>query len=158
MPIDRGPFNLLQDDDGSNLVGSVWNKAAIKTVILDPADAAIPVIATGTWTPSDASGAGLVLTSQYPCRYWKIDKHVSIVGTVTFPVTANAAQATIGGLPFACGGTPGGLYLTYAGSTGLMRINASTTAIVFWTNVGDPRPNSSLSGAVVYFTGMYLTA
>jgi hypothetical protein len=40
--IDRAPFNLLQDDDGSNLVGSIWNKAAIKTVLLDPIDAALP--------------------------------------------------------------------------------------------------------------------
>jgi len=41
MPIDRGPWTALVDDDGSNLVGSIWNKDKIKTVILDPTDAAI---------------------------------------------------------------------------------------------------------------------
>jgi hypothetical protein len=41
MAIDRGPWNALVDDDGSNLVGSIWNKDKIKTVILDPTDAAI---------------------------------------------------------------------------------------------------------------------
>jgi hypothetical protein len=41
MAIDRGPWNALVDDDGSNLVGSVWNKGAIKTVILDPVDALV---------------------------------------------------------------------------------------------------------------------
>jgi hypothetical protein len=41
MAIDRGPWNALVDDDGSNLVGTVWNKDKIKTVILDPVDAAI---------------------------------------------------------------------------------------------------------------------
>jgi len=46
MAINRGPFNALTDDDGSNTVGSVWNKAAIKDVILDPVDAAITGIAT----------------------------------------------------------------------------------------------------------------
>jgi len=45
MPIDRGPWNALVDDDGSNLVGSVWNKDKIKTVLLDPIDAAF-----GMWT------------------------------------------------------------------------------------------------------------
>jgi hypothetical protein len=41
MAIDRGPWNALVDDDGSNLVGSVWNKAAVKTVLLDPMDGAL---------------------------------------------------------------------------------------------------------------------
>jgi len=40
MPINRGPFNALVDDDGSNTIGTVWNKAQIQGVILDPADAA----------------------------------------------------------------------------------------------------------------------
>jgi len=40
MPINRGPFNALVDDDGSDLVGSIWNKAAIQSVLLDPTDAA----------------------------------------------------------------------------------------------------------------------
>jgi hypothetical protein len=40
MPIDRAPWNALIDDDGSNLVGSIWNKDKIKTVILDPSDVA----------------------------------------------------------------------------------------------------------------------
>lgn len=44
MAINRGPWNALVDDDGSNLVGSVWNKAAIKDVILDPADAALAAV------------------------------------------------------------------------------------------------------------------
>lgn len=41
MAIDRTNYNALVDDDGSNTTGSVWNKAAIKNVILDPTDAAI---------------------------------------------------------------------------------------------------------------------
>jgi hypothetical protein len=40
-PLDRTAFNALVDDDGSNLVGSPWNKNAIKTVVLDPVDIAI---------------------------------------------------------------------------------------------------------------------
>jgi hypothetical protein len=48
MAIDRGPWNALVDDDGSNLVGSVWNKAAIKTVLLDPMDGALTPFVFGT--------------------------------------------------------------------------------------------------------------
>lgn len=62
MAINRGPFNALVDDDGTGLTGSVWNKAAIQAVILDPADAAyggkydtvVTTAATGTvtaWAP-----------------------------------------------------------------------------------------------------------
>jgi len=41
MAINRAPFNALVDDDGSNLLGTPWNKAAIAGVILDPVDAAL---------------------------------------------------------------------------------------------------------------------
>jgi hypothetical protein len=41
MSIDRTNYNALVDDDGSNTVGSIWNKQAIKNVLLDPIDAAI---------------------------------------------------------------------------------------------------------------------
>jgi hypothetical protein len=40
MAINRGPYNALIDDDGSNTVGTMWNKTQIKTVLLDPIDAA----------------------------------------------------------------------------------------------------------------------
>lgn len=52
MAINRGPWSALVDDDGSNLVGSIWNKAAIATVLLDPIDAMtannVTTTATGT--------------------------------------------------------------------------------------------------------------
>lgn len=52
MAINRVPWQALVDDDGSNLVGSIWNKAAIATVLLDPIDAmaanVVTTAATGT--------------------------------------------------------------------------------------------------------------
>jgi len=72
MPINRGPWNALVDDDGSNLVGSIWNKAAIKTVLLDPTDAFVSN--GGTWAPwavswvANAGGQSLgngTLTGRY---------------------------------------------------------------------------------------------
>jgi hypothetical protein len=52
MPIDRTAFNALLDDDGSGTTGSVWNKAAIDSVLLDPMDAAIVGQATVSGTPA----------------------------------------------------------------------------------------------------------
>jgi hypothetical protein len=41
MPIDRTAYNALVDDDGTNTVGTVWNKTQIKNVLLDPIDQAL---------------------------------------------------------------------------------------------------------------------
>jgi len=38
--IDRTKYNLLVDDDGSGMMGTVWNKQQIRDVILDPGDLA----------------------------------------------------------------------------------------------------------------------
>jgi hypothetical protein len=51
--INRAPWTALVDDSGQNLDGSIWNKAAIKGVLLDPIDAALaqaPNLSTpNTW-------------------------------------------------------------------------------------------------------------
>ena len=50
--INRTNYNALADDDGSNTVGSLWNKNQIKTVLLDQIDAilAANVVFGGTIT------------------------------------------------------------------------------------------------------------
>jgi hypothetical protein len=61
MAINRAPWTALVDDDGSNLTGSIWNKAAIASVILDPVDAATgaaPVNVPFSAANYAASGAG----------------------------------------------------------------------------------------------------
>jgi len=50
MAINRAPYDALVDDNGTGLTGTIWNKAAIKNVILDPVDAALVGSATGTAT------------------------------------------------------------------------------------------------------------
>jgi hypothetical protein len=57
MAIDRGPFNTLVDDDGSNLVGSIWNKNQIKTVLLDPIDTLIGPWVTIPHNPANYTSA-----------------------------------------------------------------------------------------------------
>jgi hypothetical protein len=42
--IDRGPWNALVDDDGTDTLGTPWTKTQIKTVELDPIDAALAAV------------------------------------------------------------------------------------------------------------------
>jgi hypothetical protein len=159
MAIDRAPWNALVDDDGSNLVGSIWNKAAIKTVILDPVDAALvvtppPVV---SWTPVDVSGAGLVLAS-WEGKYQKIGNHVEVWGRVQYPTTADATSAQIGGLPFANGAFYVGLYITHGAVPSVLHLPPGATAFYVVNNAtGTSRPNSQLSAASLIFQGSYLT-
>jgi len=58
-----------------------------------------PAQMLGSWTPIDASGAGLVFTSG--SGWWtRIGQLVIAMGEFTYPATANGANAVIGGLPF----------------------------------------------------------
>jgi hypothetical protein len=55
-------------------------------------------VATGTWTPSDQSGAALSFTG-VNARYTKVGNLVCIYGGFTYPSTASGAVAIVGGLP-----------------------------------------------------------
>lgn len=56
----------------------------------------------GTWTPTDSSGAGLTFGG-VSATYTKIGRQVTCNLLLAYPVTASAAVAEIGGLPFAAG-------------------------------------------------------
>jgi fructose-1,6-bisphosphatase/inositol monophosphatase family enzyme len=61
--IDRTQYNLLANDDGSNTVGSVWDKNKVKVVLLDPIDALVTpstvTLADGATPALNAALAGL---------------------------------------------------------------------------------------------------
>jgi len=155
MAIDRGPWNALVDDDGSNLVGSLWNKAAIKTVLLDPIDAAFSTPTVAPWTPIDASGAGLVLTVQQ-ANYCRIGRLVAVWCTFSYPANSNGVAAVTGGLPFVIAATSG-LYTTY-GTSQIAHLGAARYDIQFFDLMnGAARTNAQLSGAFVSLAGLYLT-
>jgi len=161
MAIDRGPWNALVDDDGSNLVGTVWNKDKIKTVILDPTDAALLAIPAatptyGTWTPVDASGAGLVMVF-VTGNYARFDKLVSVWCQVVYPATANGAVAKLGGLPFPVA-VNGGLTHGYGPlSFWAVSTTAPATLIQPFDLNGDAKTNANMSGVNVIMNGTYLT-
>lgn len=59
-----------------------------------------PLFYTGTWTPTDASGAALVFTN-VSANYTKIGPLVFAYATLTFPATADGSNVLLGGFPLA---------------------------------------------------------
>ena len=136
MAIDRAPWNALVDDDGSNLVGSIWNKAAIKTVLLDPIEAmtanVVTVTATGTVHNLACGPASLVTVI-------KCD---------------NAADLTITGFAFTTPARAGDLvYVQKRAETGLVYLAnndpGSTVKLLNLAATG-PTPLSSSYGRATY--------
>lgn len=106
MPINRGPFNALVDDDGTNTVGTIWGKTPIKDVLLDPIDAFVSN--GGTWSPyvpvwagADAVGPGLG-NGLLSGRYLRIGQwvDVAIVLVMGFTTTYGTSSYWTFSLPF----------------------------------------------------------
>jgi len=153
--INRAPWTALVDDDGSNLTGSIWNKAAIKDVLLDPIDVAIAPT-YGTFTPADFSGAGLV----FPTAVGTFARHGRLVFLwmhVVYPATSNAAQATIGGFP-AIVAAPGAGGVHGYGKFLFWYIPDGTAYMIPIEPLsGSFQTNANMSGANVIVSATYLT-
>jgi hypothetical protein len=106
MSLNRAPFNALVDDDGSNTVGSLWNKAAIQSVILDPVDAFVSN--GGLWTPYAtvwAGGDGIGPTPGNAIvsgRYFRVGKWVDVAIVVSMGSTTSYGTSSywVFSLPF----------------------------------------------------------
>ncbi len=108
----------------------------------------------GTWTPVDASSAGLTFTAASG-RYVKIGRYVFCAGSMTYPVTASAAEAIWGGLPFNSTDFGGGTttYCEGAFQLFIRSYGGATMGLVKDTN--GTAPNVQLSGASIAFTYAY---
>ena len=113
----------------------------------------------GSWTPTDASGAGLSLTITY-AKYVRVGKSVTVNAFVTYPATASAAAATIGGLPFnvASNNYPPVTFANNSGTaiSGFANAAAKTISIGTAANYSASVANSVLSGKVVLISLTYL--
>jgi hypothetical protein len=111
----------------------------------------------GTWTPIDASGAGLTFITP-DAKYTRIGQFVSANGFVIYPATADANQAIIGGLPFTVGtGNATGSTVTYVNTAnaGFIICNISTTTASVYSPAGAATTNAQMSSAVFFFSCMY---
>ena len=118
---------------------------------------------TGTWTPTDVSGAGLTLTVN-SAAYTKIGRLVNILFYVSYPVTANTATPIIS-LPFSPStAQANGLYaelttrvLTAIIGTVVAQVNPANNAILLVYNNSSSNPtNATMTGAGVLVQGSYL--
>ena len=149
MAITRTP---MVDDDGSGLTGTPINNAW-KQEFYNQIDA-MQII--GTWTPTDASAAGLTL-NVLSARYARTGIVVLIWCHLVYPATASTASAAIGGLPFLNSTNLSGFYQTY-GLTHSFSLNPNESAVLPLnpTTFGQ-RQNVDLSGQTICFAGQYLT-
>ena len=113
----------------------------------------------GTWTPVDASGAGLSFTT--PEGYYvKIGRQVTAWGYLVYPSTANGSNSVIGGFPFTAanfGSTGSGGMIGYSNESTFVRIYAPTngTTAVPYTSIGGRITNATFSTDSLYICVTY---
>jgi hypothetical protein len=116
----------------------------------------------GTWTPVDASGAGLTFTgTSGNCHYTKIGNQVTCVFNLVYPVTASADGPVIGGLPFTAKSTTNsvaGGFVTYTNSSLAFNflVGGGSTTFNPFANTGVGFTNAQFStfifrGVITYF-------
>lgn len=110
----------------------------------------------GTWTPADASGASLVFTVG-TSQYVKIGQLVMAQGDVTYPATASAVGASIGGLPFTSAAAAGSATIGFTDETTLTQISlpGSTVTMILRVAGGAQITNVTMSANRVVFTALY---
>lgn len=114
----------------------------------------------GTWTPTDASGAGLVFTTSNT-HYTKVGNIVTVTGIVTFPATANASAAQIGGLPFTAKANSTGFFPAVNNASLNIVGNVAQGTATFYLaqpETTNNRTNANMSGKLIAFSGTYLAA
>ena len=147
-------------DDGVNAlqVNGTAKTTGIKFANTGGTKQALDYYEEGTWTPIDGSGAGLTFIIQ-SATYTRIGRQVTVVAYFSFPATASAATAIIGGLPFAVGASqyqPVNIAASVASVGGM--INAVSTTITLTSapgTYGVLKTNAGLSGNGITLAATY---
>jgi hypothetical protein len=113
----------------------------------------------GTWTPTDASGAGLTFPDKAGL-YTKIGRMVYWQMVVIYPITVSAANSLIGGLPFtisdgAIGEGRSGAFVSFDNAALISQLYQATTSIYPYEPDFVRSTNASLSTKTLYFAGFY---
>lgn len=120
----------------------------------------LPHLQYGSWTPSDASGAGLSFTVD-SATYIKHERLVFTRCVITYPATANGSTARIGGLPFpldnveaACQG-----WVSWANNSNIAYYLPvkNTSNAVLYNSAGTALTNAQVSGNTMYLAALYST-
>ena len=112
----------------------------------------------GTWTPTDASGAGLTFAAASG-TYTKIGRQVTLTWSIVYPVTGDISPAVLGGLPFtaSAGNLQSGGYTTFKTYGSDLNYFSAGANLELYNGVASQVINASLSannirGVAVYFT------
>lgn len=149
---------------GTGTVTSVACGAGLSggTITTSGTCALINYAAPTSWTPADASGAGLTFTS-VTALYTRINSLITAQFRLTFPTTASGLNASISGLPVATNSS-GASFANGACNTNLASnvilittVAANATTIAFTSNAGAVPTNANLSTLVVTCTLTYIT-
>lgn len=110
----------------------------------------------GTWVPVDLSGAGLVFTA-VSATYERHGRTVIARCALTYPATANGANAVIGGLPYALAGSDDArqAFVSYTSEGTLARMLPSGSQSSPVTSGAANITNATLSGDTIFFTVIY---
>lgn len=119
---------------------------------------ALNYYATGSWSPSDASGASLTFTG-VSANYTRIGNIVFAYAQLTYPSTASSASALIGSLPFACANanyaTQGSLTSSTTSTLTSVAMRVNNNAMDLLTNADIAVTNVQLTGATIRFMMIY---
>lgn len=110
----------------------------------------------GTWTPADASGAGLSLVIIL-AKYIKIGNIVYIVMTINYPATADASAAVISGLPYSQPGSNSVSPTVLSGGATPVLFLTSGSSMFARTFANANITNANLSGVTVTCSFTYNT-
>lgn len=156
-----GRLTLGATDNGVDTlqVGGITKTTGIKFGNVGGTKQTLDFYEEGTWTPADASGAGLVLPTAVG-SYQRVGNRVSFEGRVIYPTTTNTLPFRLGGLPFisSASSSPQASYSIRTNSTlvssGLYG-STSSASMVADKNFGTYAQNLEFSGVTFYFTGSY---
>jgi hypothetical protein len=151
ITVTDGAGNLLSPITQSS-VGAGVSTALASSVNTSGGVATVAVGAT-SWTPVDASGAGLTFTS-VNAQYTQIGNLVTAYGTLTYPTTTSASNATIT-LPTLVPNQPYAAVFGTTVNTSFIKAVPNTTTATIGANTGVPATNSALSARVITFMISY---
>jgi len=111
---------------------------------------------TGTFTLTDASGAGLTLVGGVG-TYTRNSNQITFVVSVTYPTTSDTNNAKLAGLPYASAAITPFQSTDNSGSAVVFASNAAAATISpYLVGALTVRTNAQLSGKLIYLSGSYL--
>jgi hypothetical protein len=115
----------------------------------------------GSWTPTDASGAGLTFSSAYG-YYIKVGKMVYVQAKIIYPSTGSSANNLLAGLPFSMNNSDPYNFPIGAcaanGNTSANRAYGYSSNFAFLNTADSQSTNASLSGANINFNFTYIAS